>query len=233
MKKALLIGLNYTDTSFSLPGCENDATDLESLMQSKNISTEKKFTVTRTEIYDFFKSCEKMKKSDTVYFCYSGHGTQVPSTTEADGFREAIVLWTTGYHTELLYDFEIKEMVSNLKCRVFVYMDSCFSGGMSRNASQVRKKFIPYNADFMNIPEITFKRNAEKPANKQCFMMASREDEYATDLGTNGAFTYGILTAIQRGKKSISTIMREATKICSEYQTPVYEMVNQKNPRFI
>lgn len=236
MKKALLIGLNYSGTDMELGGCQNDMNALEALMKSCDVDVTKKFSITRNEVLSFFEEAKKLRPIDTLYFCYSGHGTQIASTLESDKMSEALVFWNGGPSYELLYDRELKSLVSELACKVIVYLDSCFSGGMTKSlagivldvTNPIKQKFTIQNPA-MQIPDFIKSKEIIISRNRQCFMTACQENETAIDLGGNGAFTAGFLKAWSQNKRTVTTIMKKAISECKRYQKPKFEMINQSS----
>ena len=236
MKKALLIGLNYSGTNMELSGCQNDMNSLEPLMKSCDVDVTKKFSITRNEVLSFFEEAKKLRSIDTLYFCYSGHGTQISSNIESDKMSEALVFWNGGPSYELLYDRELKSLVSELACKVVVYLDSCFSGGMTKSlagivldvTNPIKQKFTIQNPA-MQIPNDIKSKEIIISKNRQCFMTACQENETAIDLGSNGAFTAGFLKAWSQNKRTVTTIMKKVISECKRYQKPKLEMINQSS----
>eukprot|EP00927_Polykrikos_kofoidii_P084797 TRINITY_DN9037_c1_g2_i2.p1 TRINITY_DN9037_c1_g2~~TRINITY_DN9037_c1_g2_i2.p1 ORF type:complete len:1305 (-),score=185.27 TRINITY_DN9037_c1_g2_i2:67-3981(-) len=103
-KRALLIGINYIGTDNELGGCINDALNERDVLtrhfgfSEGNVlllTDEKgsKATPTKKEILEGLAWLTTgIIPGDTLFFSYSGHGTQVPdaSREEADGLNEAI-----------------------------------------------------------------------------------------------------------------------------------------------
>lgn len=88
VKKALLIGINYTGTDNALNGCINDVKNIREMLISKFnyksenivvITDETTLKPTRNVILSAIDTLiAGCKSGDTLYFHYSGHGTQVP-----------------------------------------------------------------------------------------------------------------------------------------------------------
>jgi metacaspase-1 len=89
MKKALLIGINYIGTKHELGGCINDIKNIEKFIIENcdyKIENIKKLT-DETEIKPSRKNIEEsilllakdVSAGDTLFFYYSGHGTQINS----------------------------------------------------------------------------------------------------------------------------------------------------------
>ena len=135
-KKALLIGINYYNTSNQLNGCINDATNLESRLSKNGFSNIELLTdnstirPTKDNIVSKLKTLLTQSKSgDILVFSFSGHGTNCADKNgdEKDGKDEVIV--TIDFDT--IVDDLFKEIVKTyLKPNVtlVVIMDCCHSG---------------------------------------------------------------------------------------------------------
>jgi hypothetical protein len=85
-KKALLIGINYVGTPYTLRGCINDVTKVKSQINSYGFSNQNIKILTdntpqkptRENILLEFKNLlANANSGDTLFFLYSGHGTQI------------------------------------------------------------------------------------------------------------------------------------------------------------
>ncbi len=146
MKRALLIGFNYRGSDYELHCCENDVNQLALRMSRCKVET--KLVYDNIGIQDLLNLLDsykaKQKKADTFYFVYSGHGTQVPNSKEADKYDEAICLWKNGY-IDLFRDDRLRDKLNEFKGTVVVIFDSCFSGGMDRQVNRpITKRYVDY-----------------------------------------------------------------------------------------
>jgi len=136
-KYALLVGINYTNTSSQLYGCINDVTNIKNLLEQQysynNIvlltdNTNKK--PTRKNILEEFTSLLKNSVSgDYLFFQFSGHGsyTYDRNGDEIDGQDETIV----PIDFQQIIDDEIRKIIiDNIKpgVRFFAIFDCCHSG---------------------------------------------------------------------------------------------------------
>lgn len=140
IKKAILIGINYIGTPNRLNGCINDTALISNLLQTQfgydasNISFMTDDTVvkpTRANILNAFNTLiTESQSGDSLFFFYSGHGTQKNNSTNpnpADKIDECIY----PIDGKIITDIELKKVVdSNLKEGVTLtaIFDSCFSG---------------------------------------------------------------------------------------------------------
>jgi hypothetical protein len=109
IRRALLIGINYTGTAGELRGCRNDTVEIRSLLteifhwpdspQSIRVLTDdpsspKDLQPTKRNIMAGLEwLSEGLLPGDALFFHYSGHGSQQedPSGVEEDGMNETIV----------------------------------------------------------------------------------------------------------------------------------------------
>jgi hypothetical protein len=139
-KKATLVGINYIGTPNRLNGCINDTVTFATLLTTKfgydaaNISFMTDLTPikpTRANILNGFSTLlENAQAGDTLFFLYSGHGTQQNNNNNpnpVDKIDECIYPLDGG----ILTDIEFKRIVdARLKEGVTLtaVFDSCFSG---------------------------------------------------------------------------------------------------------
>lgn len=138
-KKALLIGINYLDSSSALNGCINDVINMRNMLidaygyNSTNITVLREDTdnkPTRANIIDSLTSIvAQSSKLKELWIHYSGHGSQLvdTNTDETDNLDEIIVpldYTENGYIT----DDVIFNIIKNSKCPTILIFDSCNSG---------------------------------------------------------------------------------------------------------
>lgn len=146
LKRALLIGINYTGTSQQLNGCINDVIEVEKLLVSlkyseivsltdttANLRTNKR--PTRENIISWMKTMmEKTKDKDTLVVYYSGHGSYTTdrNSDETDGKDELIcpVDYATnkGITDDEMNSLFINNLHSGAKLRCI--FDCCHSGSI-------------------------------------------------------------------------------------------------------
>jgi hypothetical protein len=139
MSRALLIGINYTNTPNELQGCIYDVIEIKSLLiDAYGFNPNSIITLrdddpanmpTKARILQELQAL--VTSGSTVFLHYSGHGTQVINTTgtEADGLDECIVpsdYASAGY----IKDDQINTIVKGLKGVGIALFDCCRSGTM-------------------------------------------------------------------------------------------------------
>jgi hypothetical protein len=135
-KKALLIGINYLNTSYALTGCIDDTTRIKDLLSSHGFNDFKILTdltsvkPTKINILNELKNLiVNAKSGDILFFYFSGHGsyTYDRNNDEIDGKDEMII----SCDLECVLDDELKTTLQNNLPRevtIFGLFDSCHSG---------------------------------------------------------------------------------------------------------
>ena len=133
-KMAILVGLNYTGTSCELHGCVNDANIMKDILISKykyknvNVLTDRNMS----KQYNILEILDDLikSKSNTMYFQYSGHGTQKHDLDgdEKDGLDEALY----SVCGTIITDDEIKKKVKQVSKgkTMIMIVDACHSGSI-------------------------------------------------------------------------------------------------------
>jgi hypothetical protein len=125
---------------------------------------------------ELIKVISEAKAGDVIWFHYSGHGTQVRDNTEEDGYAEAFYLYDG-----VFLDDDFHELLEGVPDGVvFVALiDSCFSGGMSRN---------PHKSRFVQTEDRILTKRVSRftRTDLNCIIIAAcQENQTAAD----GAFT--------------------------------------------
>jgi len=149
VKKALLVGINYEGQDCALEGCINDVKgqkeilmgkfgfkDADIKMLTEDQSSEEAKPNKKNMLAGMKWLVEGTKSGDTIFFQYSGHGTQTPSDEEADGENEAIVpvdVFDAEWPQNLIMDDDLHKNLCELvpdgvKC-ICIY-DCCHSATM-------------------------------------------------------------------------------------------------------
>ena len=140
-KFAVLIGINYKNTSNELNGCINDTKNIKNLLQEKYgfnnfgfLTDDTPVKPTKQSIINALTSLLKNSISgDSLFFLYSGHGTCTTdlNNDELDFKDELIVPINSTRINACISDDELNKIIkTNLKPGVtlFALFDSCFSG---------------------------------------------------------------------------------------------------------
>ena len=138
-KNALLIGINYINTSYALNGCIKDTSDINNLLISQQFNSIQILTdktsmkPTRTNIINqFTKLLQNSNSGDILFFQYSGHGSYVNDINKDElytNYDETIV----SSDFNLITDDTLKNIINtNLKPGVtlIALFDSCFNGSI-------------------------------------------------------------------------------------------------------
>lgn len=135
-KKALLVGINYLNTSYELSGCIDDTNRMKDLLSSHGFNNFKILTdltdvkPTKSNILNELKNLILNAKSgDVLFFYYSGHGsyTYDRNNDETDGRDEMLV----SSDLQAILDDELKTILQNSMPRevtIIGLFDSCHSG---------------------------------------------------------------------------------------------------------
>lgn len=137
-KHALMIGINYTNTSSELGGCINDFNNLTTFVNKYKYSNKLVFTdkttpkpTVQTIDQSMVNILSGAIPGETVFWSYSGHGCQQfdYDSDEKTGYDQAIV----GIDGNVLLDDRIKQIIDTyLKPGVtlIALFDCCFSGSI-------------------------------------------------------------------------------------------------------
>jgi hypothetical protein len=227
MKKALLIGINYTGTSSALNGCINDVQSIGNRLVSKfafkpeNIRILTDNTVikpTRENMESYIKALVQGATSgDTLVFHYSGHGSNIKDASgeESDGRDEVLV------PLDYLQKGVIKDdwLFENLSLQIpqgvklVCFMDCCHSGTMIDLRVNIKSQCKPktksqtYNpAEWTDVFQITLDKNKQTLGTVISFS-GCQDEQTSADAHLNGkyqgAFTASLLEFLDSGKTDI------------------------------
>jgi metacaspase-1 len=135
MKKALLVGINYIGSGHELRGCINDANNMYATLAVAGFDVEmitEKDATTAGMIAALERLVADTVPGDVIVFHYSGHGSQLPSATEADGFEEIICPYDLDWVTKIITDKTLRDIFNRVSGGVntTVILDCCHSGTM-------------------------------------------------------------------------------------------------------
>jgi len=135
-KKALIVGINYVGTSNTLKGCINDANNMKALLESKGFTEIKmileKEATTAGIIAGMNWLVADTVPGDVIVFHYSGHGSQLVSSVEADGFEEIICPVDLNWLDKVITDDTLRQTFDKVPNGVntTLILDCCHSGTM-------------------------------------------------------------------------------------------------------
>ena len=153
VKRALLVGINKYQAVPKLQGSINDIETMRQILLTRwgfperNISILKDEAATRAGILAALEQLVKETgPQDTVYFHFSGHGSQVEDLNgdEEDGLDETLVPQDgrSGDARDITDD-EIDAVFARLRAKnAFIVLDSCHSGTATRSLD-IRTRSIP------------------------------------------------------------------------------------------
>lgn len=129
MRHAVTVGINDYQTINDLEYAVNDADDwagyLEQLQYSIDILTDSQATEAAItgKISSLISDADA---DDILVFVFSGHG-------DKDRDSHALCTYENTFDNAqgALYDYELKELFAPATCKVFIFLDSCYSGGMN------------------------------------------------------------------------------------------------------
>lgn len=191
---ALLFGINnYPGSANDLNGCLNDIDDVEVKLKAEFpdfiIRKFKDSQVTCENFYNQIKdTILTLVSNDHLYIHYSGHGTQVPSNSEPNGYNEALYLYNG-----VFLDDQFQSLVTIMPedVRMTAKFDSCFSGDMLRNL--IKNRF--YAMPGIPVRHKAIRKFGKKAVIKNCVVISGcSEEQTSADAFINGrfngAFTY-------------------------------------------
>ena len=231
MKRAIIIGLNYTGTEYALPDCELDADNMAVMLEAAGVKCEvTKGDATPTALISYLVNyaSTQHKKTDTLYLYFSGHGTQMPNRAEPDKYDEAICLYDDIRGVMPLKDHDLRAALDQVPGTKIVILDCCFAGGMEREVMRPdrKAKFIQF-ADGMTvykIPDVLKREKAASPG-KTYFLFACQEAEVSYSTGYGGLFTNALKRGRQNELRTISKLLAFARIFCGNSQTPTAKIV--------
>jgi len=232
MKRAIVIGINYTGEPYSLPDCEQDAHTMAAILEKQGVETfVQKGECSPSWLLSHLTvtAAANQKPGDTMYIYFSGHGTQFPDPTEPNGVGEALCLYSKKGGIILLKDNDLVAAIDRIPGTKIVILDSCFSGGMNRETFQPtsfeRKKYLAFDPETMVMYESIAKRDVFRFA-PQYYLFACGEEQVSYSTGNGGAFTLALQQCQRLGYRTLSKILKWTKPVLNQYgQTPTAHVV--------
>jgi uncharacterized caspase-like protein len=214
IKRALLVGINKYKAVPGLQGSVNDIETMRAILMSRwgflprNITVLTDESATHDKILSALTELVQVSgPEDTMYFHFSGHGSQVQDLNgdEDDGLDETLVPQDgrSGGVRDIVDD-ELDEIFSKLRTeKVLVVLDSCHSGTATRSFD-IRARSVPQDMRVdlykTGVTGVTKRGIAEVKTAHFVSMGAAAENEEALDGpidGTyHGFFTYAFARAL-------------------------------------
>ena len=222
VKRALLIGINHYK---SVPGLQGSVNDVETMREilttrwgfaARNITVLTDEGATREKMLAALNQLvQESGPDDTVYFHYSGHGSQVQDLNgdEADGLDETIVPQDgrSGNVPDIVDD-ELDSIFSRLRARsAVIVLDSCHSGTATR-AIDIRTRSVPQDTRVdlyrVGVTGITTRGIVPLKRSRFVVMGGAADNEEALDGPVegnfHGFFTYALSRAFTTAGSSAS-----------------------------
>jgi hypothetical protein len=186
---------NYPGSANDLNGCLNDIDDVELKLKNEfpafMIKKMKDSQVTVEGMYNQIKDVlVTLTAGDVLYWHYSGHGTQIPSNSEPNGYHEALYLYNGPF-----LDDQVQELqaLTPEGVHVIAKFDSCFSGDMLRNSKKTQNRFYPMPG--LRVRHKVIRRFGKRASLKGWVVFSGcGENQTSADAYINGrfngAFTY-------------------------------------------
>ena len=220
-KKALLIGINYENTSAQLSGCINDVSMIGDYIKQKGFivtlltdKTEKKPTKNNI-IKELETFLSNSLENDILYFHYSGHGSNIidKNGEELDGKDETIV----SKDLQNITDDELISIIRNKlpKNRTLIAVfDSCHSGTVLD---------LKYNIEYQTLQISDNTKYTDIDPN--IIMISGCRDsqfsqECLTSTGVNGLLTWALYETLTKltnqNNQSFKSIYVSLSKLLKE-----------------
>jgi hypothetical protein len=216
VKRALLIGINKYKGVPKLQGSLNDITTMKQILITRWGFDERHITLLTDEaatragmLAALDQFVRDAGADDTVYFHYSGHGSQVPDTNgdeKDDGLDETLVPQDgrTGDVRDITDD-ELDAIFARLRSKTaMIVLDSCHSGTATRSLD-IRTRSIPQDTRvnlYQKAEEATPKTRAVIPVvtSRYVVMTGAASNQEALDGPVDGRyhgfFTYALAKSL-------------------------------------
>ena len=219
-KKAVLIGINYTNTDLELKGCITDVIKMEEFLTKKgyrciklidtpeNVDTDK-YPLKRHIIKWLNWLVKNTKKNNKLFLHFSGHGsfTNDVNNDERDHKDETIVPLDCKSAGIIKDDFIVK-ILSSTPADVFTIFDCCHSGTIL----DLIYRYEP----FRDIP-FTDKKYSETD-NNIISISGCRDNQTSAEVWfkrvkqNRGALTYFIITELNKDNNTYKIMLKNIRK---------------------
>ncbi len=141
MKRALLVGINYVGTDHELHGCINDSNNMKAFLAGRGFTDIRQVLEADATTAGIIAAMNSLiagtTPGDVIVFHYSGHGSQLPSTTQPDGYQEIICPVDLNWVDKVITDDTLRDIFNKVPNGVntTVILDCCHSGTMLEQSS--------------------------------------------------------------------------------------------------
>lgn len=163
-KKAVVVGINYTGTSYELRGCVNDALNVRTYLTNNGFEIRlllDKDATTGDILFDLDWLVKDAAPGDTLFFHYSGHGSQMPSSIEEDKLDEIICPVDLNWEDKVITDNDLREIFNPVPVgvNVTVVLDCCHSGsGLDQSETAIIDERYLVSAEKSEISKRTIRQ---------------------------------------------------------------------------
>jgi hypothetical protein len=242
MKKALLIGINYTSLpNVSLSGCINDTInmrnmlvdaygfELSNIIHLRDDNNEKASQPTRENIINSLKSLALQSANiEELWIHYSGHGSQIRDTNGDEDDKLDEILIPVDYQTKgIITDDDLLSIIRTIKCRTILLFDSCHSGTVCD--LQWLFEYKSTNSYMRTQPNKTAISNPNIFMFSGCKDTQSSFDTYSIESKQAvGAFTYIFIDCLRKANhnKEIMLLYRDICIILSQRVNSQYPLLS-------
>lgn len=229
MRKALLVGINYTGTPYRLFGCINDVVNMGSYLQkvrkynSLIIMTDtSRIKPTRSNILAGFRALlQGAKSGDELWFHFSGHGTLVnDASRDEESGQDSCICPIDVARAGFISDDVIRSNLAALVpkgVRLYMVLDACHSGTgcdlrykyddasyLTSRLTTLPEKYVP-NDWSLQQTNYEFKRYSKTLGEVFC-ISGCQDEQTSADafLGgqASGVVTYLLLNCLNNNSES-------------------------------
>ena len=229
MRKALLVGINYTGTPYRLFGCINDVVNMGSYLQKVRkynsfiiMTDTTTIKPTRSNILAGFKALlQGAKSGDELWFHFSGHGTLVhDASRDEESGQDSCICPIDVARAGFISDDVIRSNLAALVpkgVRLYMVLDACHSGTgcdlrykyddssyLTSRLTTLPEKYVP-NDWSLQQTNYEFKRY-DKTAGEVFCISGCQDEQTSADafLGgqASGVVTYLLLNCLNNNSES-------------------------------
>ena len=229
MRKALLVGINYTGTPYRLFGCINDVVNMGSYLQKVRkynsfiiMTDTTTIKPTRSNILAGFKALlQGAKSGDELWFHFSGHGSLVnDASRDEESGQDSCICPIDVARAGFISDDVIRSNLAALVpkgVRLYMVLDACHSGTgcdlrykyddasyLTSRLTTLPEKYVP-NDWSLQQTNYEFKRY-EKTAGEVFCISGCQDEQTSADafLGgqASGVVTYLLLNCLNNNSES-------------------------------